>query len=58
MILLIMIFVVKFFLTIAFYQLLKQYWIFINYGLFFLGKNSTVSNLENNFKNFKYSYSN
>ena len=33
-ILLIMLFVIEFILTIAFYQFLKNDWIFINYGLF------------------------
>ena len=42
-----MIFILKFFLTNASYQFLKQDWIFINQGLFFLGKNFTVSNFEN-----------
>ena len=42
-----MFFVIEFFPTIAPYQLLKNYWNFINRGLFFLGQYSTHSNFEN-----------
>ena len=46
-----MFFVIEFFLTNAFYQFFRNYWIFINHGLFF-GKNifynATASNFERN----------
>ena len=52
-------FVIKFFLTIPSYEIFKNYWIFINHGLFFGKKFSTtllfpISKICK--KNLKYSY--
>ena len=54
-----MFFVIEFSFTIAYYQFLKNNWIFINYGLFFkedIPYSSNASNLENKSKIFNYSY--